>query len=62
MDYHSSETYSRGKTILGVRAYISASVQTDLFTQYAIKLSVPYRSNQKNNVKPDNPSLKKKKN
>lgn len=39
------ETYLIGKTTLGDRAYISASVQTDLFTQYDIKLLIPYRSN-----------------
>lgn len=44
------EVYSQGKTILGDRAYISASVQTDLFTNFDIQLSVPYRSNQKRQI------------
>ena len=40
------EEYCRDKIILGDRGYISKQVQTDLFTQYEIKLEVPYRSNQ----------------
>ena len=41
------EDYTKGKTLLGDRGYISKAVQTDLFTTYDIKLEVPYRSNQK---------------
>jgi len=40
------EEYCRDKIILGDLGYISKQVQTDLFTQYEIKLEVPYRSNQ----------------
>jgi Transposase DDE domain len=42
------ESHSMGKTILGDRGDISQKVQTDLFTQCEINLSVPYRLNQKN--------------
>lgn len=41
------EDYSRGKTVVGDRGYISRQVQTDLFSCYNITLKVPYRRNQK---------------
>lgn len=41
------EDYTKGKTLLGDRGYISKAVQTDLFTTHNITLEVPYRSNQK---------------
>lgn len=41
------EDYTKGKTLLGDRGYISKAVQTDLFTTHDITLEVPYRSNQK---------------
>ncbi len=41
------EDYTKGKTLLEDRGYISKAVQPDLFTTYNIKLEVPYRSNQK---------------
>ena len=44
------EEYTKGKTHLGDRGYICREVQTDLFTTYQIKLEVPYRSNQKEQV------------
>jgi hypothetical protein len=44
---HCFEDYSRGRTILGDRGYISKSLQADLFTSYDITLSVPYRKNQR---------------
>lgn len=40
------EAHTTGTTLLGDRGYISAKVQTDLFTNFNIKLEVPYRSNQ----------------
>ena len=53
------EEYCRDKTILGDRGYISKQVQTNLFTQYEIKLEVPYKSNQRKKV-PINPENGKK--
>jgi len=47
MKRHDFETYSRGRTIVGDRGYISAQATLDLFSQYEIKLEVPYRKNQK---------------
>lgn len=41
------EYYTRGKTIIGDKGYISAQVQTDLFTEHNINLKVPYKRNQK---------------
>ena len=35
-----------GKQLLGDRAYISQTVQTDLFDHYDVKLKVPFRTNQ----------------
>ncbi|MCH2200113.1 MAG: transposase [Flavobacteriales bacterium] len=53
------EEYCRYKTILGDRGYISKQVQTDLLTQYEIKLEVPFKSNPREKV-PINPQNGKK--
>lgn len=53
------EDYTKGKTLLGDRGYISKQVQTDLFTTYQIKLEVPYRSNQLEQVSLDKAKKRK---
>ena len=39
-------SFPEGKNLLGDRAYISKTLQMDLFEQHHIKLRVPFRSNQ----------------
>lgn len=39
------------KTILGDRAYISKLLQTDLFEQYSVNLTVPFRNIQHDYIK-----------
>lgn len=53
------EDWCKGRTILGDRGYISASLQTDLFTNYGIHLEVPFRKNQKDK-KPVEPAKARK--
>lgn len=49
----------QGRTLIGDRGYISATVQHDLFTEYDVELIVPYRRNQKG-FKPTDPKLGRK--
>jgi hypothetical protein len=53
------EWYIKGKSIIGDKGYISATLQADLFTQFDIELKVPYRRNQKSKL-PLDPVLGKK--
>lgn len=48
------EAYTLEKTILGDQGYISATVQTDLFITYYIRLFIPHSTNHKACVKPNN--------